>query len=207
MLTENDFFLKFEKYTNQELVKVKKDELNYNQEAINALDKLIEQRGGRDKLLIENEAIKKIQIETVRILLETEKLYNQKNNLETIKNIITSTLINNDKKNEIVVSEFTRLDIEKDDFITNPKSILKMISGVLISSFIGGCLFCCQMIFNYDLFYIFGFIMIFICYFNVKFFTDQIKINSILILATIITFFISLFIGQLLYTYYVRLGY
>ena len=207
MLTENDFFLKFEKYSNVELVKIKKKDSTYSHEALTALERIIDLRGGIEKLLIEDEELKTLQIETVRILLETEKLYNEQKSLETIKTLIKSTIITEVKKNEIIISEFTKLEIEEDNFDINPKSVLNIISGVLISSFIGSCLYCFQMICSEQLFYVFCVAMIFISYFNVKFFTDQKKLNSILFLAATTTFFISIFFGQLLYAYYTRIKY
>ena len=186
MLTENNFFLKFEKYNAQELIKIKNNQADYSREAINALNKLIDLRGGIIKISDEAEEIKKTQIETVRILLETEKQYHQKKDIETIKKSIQSNIINKGKVDEIIISEFTRLETQKDNFDLNPKSVLNLIAGILISSFIGACLFCFFMICSENLFFLITFAMIFISYFNLKFFTELKKINGILILATIV---------------------
>ena len=199
MFSVDDFVLKYEKHTDEELLNIHSEISGYCNEAQIALDKVINRKGGLENLLKKAESKAILLNEEKRIAKETEHLGKQGIDASFIKTITNSTILSEEKVKEIIDREYEEVEAEIEDKKIRPRTIIGSIIGGGIASIIGGTLWGLQMIYSERMFVIFFIGLGLLSYSLINALTKQTKNNSFVFIATIISVILSLFIGQLLY--------
>jgi hypothetical protein len=199
MFSVDDFILKFEKYTDEELLNIHSNISGYSNEAQLALDRVINSKGGLESLLKKAESKAILLNEEKRIAKETEDFGKQGIDASFIKTITNSTILSDDKVKEIIDRKYEEVEAEIEDKKIKPRTIIGSIIGGGIASIIGGTFWGLQMIYSKRMFYIFFVGLALLSYYLIKALTKQTKNNTFVFIATIISVILALFIGQLLY--------
>ncbi len=199
MLAVSDFVSKFENYTDDELYTIHLNHEDYSEEAREALNIVLKNKGGieqvlkkiEDKRIIDNE-IQKIKRETVEL---------GKNGVDSsfIKSLAKSNILSQEKVNEIVDNQFMEIEQELNDKKIKPRTIAGGIIGGTIAAVTGGALWGLQLIYSGRIFLILGIGLALFCYGIISAATKQSKNNIVVLIATVISIIVAIGIGQLLY--------
>jgi len=201
MFTTQDFVAKFEHYTDEELMEIHSNLTGYSQEAQEALNIVIGNKGGLDALV---QRLKKKQIvekEAHRIRKETSAFGSKGIDVSFIKEVTSSDILPADKVAEIIESGFAEAEIEREDKKIKARTIIGSLIGTVIASVVGGVLWGLVMIYAPTIsIYITLLLLIgltLLCYMIIKVSTKQTKRNIIVLIATIISIILAIFIGSL----------
>jgi hypothetical protein len=202
MFTIQDFVAKFEHYTDEELMAIHVNLDGYSQEAQEALNLVIGSKGGMEALVQRLEQKKTVEREIQRIRKETASFGGRGVDATFIKQITSSDILPADKVAEIIESGFAEVEIEIEDKKIKSRTIIGSLIGALIASVVGGVLWRLVMIYAPTIsIYITLLLLIgltLFCYGVIKVSTKQTKRNIIVLVATIISIILAIFIGSLL---------
>lgn len=199
MLSTADFVQKYESYTDEELQAVYLNQAGYSDEAIKALEIVLENKGGSDALLKRLEEKHIVEKEIHRIRKETSELGSKGIDSSFIKSTTASGILSPEKVNEIIDSQYAEVERALDDKRIKPRTIAGSIIGGLTASIIGGTLWGLQMIYSNRIFYILGIGLALLCYGIIKLATRQSKNNIVVLVASIISIALAVFFGEMLY--------
>ncbi|MCL5991265.1 MAG: hypothetical protein M1419_04100 [Bacteroidetes bacterium] len=206
MPTVQDLVNIYQSYSEKELMDVYSNINNYSYEANEALQIVISNKGGINKLkeklanelAIENE-ISKIKMEVAEFI---------KRGFETndLKNRYKSSLLTKEQLDSLIEDVKTKIESEKSDKKIKPRTIIGSVIGGVISGTIGGIFWGVQMIYSGHIFAIFGFGIALLSYGTIRFFTKQSKNNIIVLIATMISVIYALVLGEILYELFGYIG-
>lgn len=199
MFSTGDFVLKFEQYSDEELFEAYSEPDSYTDEAKKALNIVINNKGGLEKIMQRLEQAAQIVDEEVRISKETAKLFVEGTDTAFLNKIITSSILPADKVRAIIDNKVAGLKLEKEDKEIKPRTIFGSILGGSIASVIGGILWGLQMAWSGRIFVIFFIGLVLLCYGIIRLSTRQSQRNNAVAIATLISVILAVIIGQLVY--------
>ncbi len=199
MFSVEDFITKYAKYTDEELFEILSTVTGYSEEAQQALNIVIEDRGGQAHILNNLKEKQIIANEINRIKSETVSMGSKDIDDSFIKTVTSSDILSKEKVDEIIQNKYTEIILELDDKKVGAKTIIMGITGGVIATLIGGTLWGLQMIYSNRIFYIFIAGLVLLCYGIIKAFTKQSKKNTFVLIATIVAVILAILFGQLLY--------
>jgi len=199
MFSVDDLVSKYQEYTDEELVEIRGNIGSYSMEAQEALNIVISNKGGQEKLLQRLEEKMKIVNEIQRIENETQKLAAGGTDVSFLKKMIYSDYLTTEKVHEIIDNKIAENRLHEEDKEIKPRTIIGSIVGGGIASFIGGVLWGLQMIYSKKIFAILFIGLVLLCYGIISISTKQSKKNNVVVVATVISTLAALLIGQLLY--------
>lgn len=198
MFSVKEFVSNFEKYTDDELFEIHSNWDNYSDEAREAFNIVISNKGGVENLL-------KRQAEKQMLLNETNKIKKAAIELSMsgsdhsfAKKMITSDLLPPEKVNEIIDTAFNIAEQEKEDIKIKPRTIYGSILGGGIASIVAGVLWGVLLIYSERILVMLLIAPALICYWIIRAFTKQSKNNIVVLIATIIAIGAAILIGQVL---------
>lgn len=204
MFSIDDHISTYENKENEELLNMHKYKDRYSYEANEALDFVIKDRGGLDILMKESTNSILLINEANRIAKETIELASQGVDIDFIKTITTSKILSAEKVKEIVEQKSIEIELNQKDREINPRTVIGSIIGGTIASIVGGILWGIQVIYTHVIYNLFYIGLALICYGIIKVATKQTQNNKVVLIATIVSFFIALLIGRF---FYLRIGY
>jgi hypothetical protein len=199
MLTQEDFILKFDSYTDEELYMVHAEIDNYSIDAQKALEIVLQKKGGLDGVIERLKEKKALLEEYRRIEKEVTAFTAGGSDFSLIKTLVKSDKLTQDQLNDTVQSAYAKAVKEAEDRKINPRTIWGSIIGGGIASIIGGILWGLQIIFSHRIFYIFIIGLALLNYGIIKILTRQSKNNNVVLIATAISIIVAILIGMLLY--------
>ena len=199
MLSVSDFVSKYEKYNDQELHDVYLNIEGYSNEAKEALNIVLEKKGGLESIVKRLEEKQVIDNEIKRIAKETAELGEQGIDSSFIKTTTSSKILSAEKVNEIIDKQFIEVENHLEDKKIKPRTIVGSVIGGLIASLIGGVLWGLQLIYSGRIFYLLAIGLALLCYGIISAATKQSKKNSVVLIATAISIILAVLLGQLLY--------
>ena len=202
MLSTNDFVLQYETLSDEELYTIYSARHDYSAEAQEALEIVLQKKGGQDELI---QRLKERQIyvtEVNRIGRETVVMSRKGVDIDFIKSTMTSPFLSSEEVNEIIDKAVRMVTREADDKKIKPRTIVGSIFGALSAGILGGFLWGLWLLWAPERMpmIIIGLLLagvVLLSYGVVKLFTRQSQKNVVVLIATIVSFFLSLFIGQL----------
>ncbi len=200
MFSVNDFTLKYENYSDEELLDIYENIEGYSAEAKEALEIVINKKGGLDQILSRLGEKKIVTDEINRIATEAHELGKQGVDADFIKNTTNSTLLSSAHVNEIIEQKYIEVKSEIENKKINPRTIAGSILGGLVASIIGGISIGLIMIYSNKILYIFVIGLAIFCYLIIKAATKQSLKNIIVLLATILSFILAMCLAQFLYS-------
>ncbi len=195
MLSVKDFIEKYELYSDEELIEVDSNINNYSEEANEALNIVLQKKGGieviqkrlADKAIITNE-IERIKKETIR-------LSSKETNADFIKSLISSDLLPKEKIHEIINEQFGKFEAHVKDITVDSKTVAKAVFATVIASIVGG-IYIWFVLSNASRIPILFFIGLgLLCYGIIRLITKKTKANTIVFIASFLSFTFSLLIG------------
>jgi hypothetical protein len=204
MLTVNDFVLKFQNYTDQKLLEIHANQGGYSEEAKEAMQIVLQNKGGLEPLLQRVENRKVIENEIKKIERDVKKLGSKGVDASFIKNTTVSKILSPESVEKIIDNKYEEVEQELEDRKIKPRTILGSVIGGLIASIIGGILFGLQMVYTNRIFYIFIIGLFFLCYGIIKLFTKQSKNNIVVLLSSIISSILAIVIGLFIHEIYIN---
>jgi hypothetical protein len=206
MLTIQDFVAKYEAYSDEELYNVHHNLENYSEEAGNALNIVLEKKGGLESLIKRLEAKFIIINEKRRIANESAKLGLNGVDASFIKNTTTSTILSKEELDDIIETNVEKAELIVEDKKVNSETIMKSILGCALASLIGGGFASLQLLYFGATSQILIIGMGLICYGVVKLVTKKSHNNTAVILASFTAFILSYLIGSLAFSIFGYMG-
>ena len=195
MLNISDFKEKFENYSDEQLYEAKVNADQYSDDGKEALNIVINKRGGIDLLELRILDKKKIDDEIKRIRLETFRLSSKETNAEFIKTLITSDLLPEEKVHEIIDEQFNKFETHVKNITIDSKTITKAVIATLLGSLVGG-IYMWFVLSNATRIPILFFIGLgLLCYGIIRLITKKTRANTVVFIATLLSFIFSLLIG------------
>jgi len=199
MLSVSDFISRYEKYSDEELYEIYKTIDNYSPEAKEALDKVLEKKGGVESLIKKIEEKQTIQAEINRIKNETNVLGHRGVDSSFIKTTMTSEIFSKDEIEKIIDDKYSEVEENLKDQKITDKTIVWVIIGGVIATIVGGALWGASIIFSGRIFYIFIAGLYIVCYGIIRLITKKSYNNKAVLIASVISSAIAFLLGFLLY--------
>jgi hypothetical protein len=199
MFAIDDFVLKYENYTDGELIEIYHNMADYSEEANEALMIVIQKNGGFDELVKRLSEKQVLANEISRIEKETAEFGLKGVDASFIKKTASSTILSQDEVEGIIDRKYSLVQLELEDKKIKPRTVVGSLIGGTIASLVGGVLWGLQLIYSKRMFYILLVGLVLLCYGIIKLITGQSKKNNAVLVATILSVLLSLIIGQLLY--------
>jgi hypothetical protein len=206
MLNIQDFVAKYETYSDEELYNVHHNLDSYSEEAGEALNIVVEKKGGLDSLIKRLEAKAIITNEKRRIANEAAKLGLNGVDASFIKNTTTSTILSKEELHDIIETNVEKAESIVEDKKVTSETIMKSILGCGLASLVGGGFASLQFLYFGATSHLLVIGMGLICYAVVKFVTKKSYNNTAVILASFVAFILSYLIGSLAFSVFGYLG-
>lgn len=206
MPTLEEIIERYQQYSDEELTEVYSKIGEYTNEAKEALEIVIKEKGGIESLKERIEKQLEIEREVSRIKVEITKLLNQGRNSFEIKENIKLNNITTIHLDKIIVEVSTKFEQEKADKQINPRTILGGIIGGVIGGTIGGILWGVQMVYSNHMVFIFLIGLAILSYAFIRLFTRQSKKNKIVLVLTAVSVIYALILGQIIFEIFGYVG-
>ena len=195
MLSTKDFITKYETYSDEELYTIHEDVGNYSEEAGEALNIVIDKKGGLESLIKRLEAKAIIENEKQRIANEATKLGLGGIDESFIKNTTSSTILSNEEVNNIIEKSAAKATLMVEDKKVNADTVVKAMVGGGLASLAGGAFASVQFVYfgATSALMIVGTALI--CYGVVKLVSKKSYNNTAVLLASFVAFIISYLLG------------
>lgn len=198
MLTE--LIERYSQYSDTELMEVYLNKNGYTTDAKEALDIVIERKGGIHSLTERYDKIVEKEAEKTRIKNDVNQLYQTGMTKNDIRHHVTSEIVSPDEIQQIIESVSAKIEATKKDVEIKPSTVVGSIIGGTIGGTIGGVLWGLQIVYSGHIFYIFTIGLGIISYGFIKFFTKQSKNNIVVLIITILSVIYALILGSYVYT-------
>jgi len=189
--------MNYKKYSDKEILESYTTMMDYSGKADKDILLEIESRGGIDTLKVRIKEADKIPNEIKRIGKEFFKIQQENPNLnvDDIKNLITSELVSEKEKNQVIDLNYRNFSkLKKDEKITT-RTIIGSIIGSLISILIGTIILYNSVISTSKIFYAVPVFIFGIAYLLIRLFTKQSSNNIIVFLASMLSAIIATVLG------------
>jgi len=190
--------VKYDKYTDEELIELHSAINDYSEEAKEAFDFIVAKKGGLEELQsrIKSKQIIKKEIERVRN--EVTKAYMPGGNI-LLRETITSGIMSAEELEKIINERRNELVLEEKDKQITSRTVIGSVIGGLVASVVGGILWGLLMIQTHRIFYIFILGLAILCYGIIKLLTKQSRQNKMVGISTVASVLLALLIGQLIF--------
>ena len=203
MLSVKDFVEKYTLYTDEELFEVNSTIHGYSDEAKEALEIVINNRGGIGRIEGKISANKIISDEINRIKAETRSLSSKETNIDLIKTLVISSILPKEKVSEIIDEQYASFEAHVKDTAIDSKIIVKAAIGTLVASILGAIYMGVILATSnprMPIFFIIGLLLL--CYAIISLITRKSKANNVVFLATTVSFILSIILGYLIAGFY-----
>lgn len=195
----NELIERYSQYSDVELMEVYSNKNRYTNDAKQALDIVIEKKGGIQSLTVRYDKTVAKELEKSRIKNDATELYLNGLTKNDINYALTSEVLTSDEIQQIIETTSTELEARKRDLEIKPSTIIGSILGGIIGGTIGGILWGLQIIYSGRIFYIFAIGLGIISYGFIKFFTKQSRNNIAVSIITILSVIYALILGFYIY--------
>lgn len=195
----NELVERYSQYSDTELMKVYLNKNKYTDDAKQALDIVIEKKGGIQSFTERYDKIVEKEMEKSMIKNDAAKLYLNGMTKNDINHALTSEILVSDEIQQIIEATSTEIEATKRDLEIKPSTIIGSILGGIIGGTIGGILWGIQIMYSGHIFYIFTIGLGIISYGFIKFFTKQSRNNIAVFSITILSVIYALILGFYIY--------
>ena len=197
MPDETELLNLYRNYSDQELINLFSNNEGYSEEAKVIIYKVVDEKGGIEKLQqnLNEKAI--IDKEMFRIRIEVRKLFSAETNAEFVRKLLTSDILPKNQLDAVVDEEFEQLTAYKAGNSFDLKTIVFAALGIVVSSIAAGYLW--SLIIGQTnrvpIFLIIGLVLF--CYFIILGITRKSKFNPVVLIATTIAVIIAYLIAPI----------
>lgn len=195
----NELVERYSQYSDTELMKVYLNKNKYTDDAKQALDIVIEKKGGIQSFTERYDKIVEKEMEKSMIKNDAAKLYLNGMTKNDINHALTSEILVSDEIQQIIEATSTEIEATKRDLEIKPSTIIGSILGGIIGGTTGGILWGIQIMYSGHIFYIFTIGLGIISYGFIKFFTKQSRNNIAVFSITILSVIYALILGFYIY--------
>jgi hypothetical protein len=199
MHTKEELISKYERYSDNELLEMQANLHDYSDEAREAFRIVISKKGGEENLEKIRERNLIVQKETRRIIEDVNKLTTADIDISFLKRMITSDIIDQSELDKIIEAAYQNAKSEIEDTEVKPATIMGSIFGGIVASITGGIFMGLQLIYSPRIFYIIIFGQLLLCYWIVYLFARKSYKNQSVIIATIVSFVLTFFVGKFIF--------
>lgn len=199
---QDELIERYSQYSDSELMNTYLNKDGYTDEAKNALEIVIDNRGGVQALEERYGKIIEKENEKLKINDEVILLYGKGFTQNDIVANLKSDILSTNEIEQISAEVIDVLESRKKDLEINSGTVIGSILGGAIGGIIGGVLWGLQMIYSGRIFYIFGIGLLIISYGFIKFFTKQSRNNIVVLILTILSAVFAFFLGFVIYSFF-----
>lgn len=196
MFTVKDFIAKYKDCTDEELIAIQYNISSYTDAAQEALNIVIDERGGMVNLYKKMADEQIVTEERERIAKEAFELGTSGVDSSLIKTLAKSDILSVESVNEIIEQKYNEVETEKADKTVTSRTIVGSIVGGLIASIIGGVVWGLQMVYSHRVINMVFVVLVLLCYWIIRIATKQTIKNRVVIIATVVSIILALLIGQ-----------
>jgi len=169
-------------------------------EAKEALENVLQKRGGLEALVARLKAQQTIETEKARIINEVSALGRKGVDVGFLKTTISSAFFSPQQVNELVDGAYQQMELERADRRIKPRTVIGGIFGTLLAAIIGGALWGIVLIYAPArlpilIYVILLFGLFSVCYGIIKLLTRQSRKNIIVLVCTILAVLQAVLIG------------
>lgn len=197
MLTIDDFAIKYETYSDEELYHIHKNQDQYSEDAGRALDRVIAKKGGIELLVKRIEAKVIVANEKKRIGDEAAFLGRNAVDAAFLKRTTASSIFTAAEVEDIIKINVEKGEAQAKDTKVNSETIFKSLLGFGLAVLAGGAFASLQFIYFGATSFILIAGMAIICYGIVKLVTKKSYNNLAVLIASVLAFIFSYLIGYL----------
>ncbi|WP_374465274.1 hypothetical protein [Chryseobacterium sp.] len=150
----NELIERYSQYSDVELMEVYSNKNKYTNDAKQALDIVIEKKGGIQSLTTRYDKTVAKELEKSKIKNDAAELYLNGMTKNNINYALNSEILASDEIQQIVEITSTEIEATKRDLEIKPSTIIGSILGGLIGGTVGGILWGLQIIYSGHIFYI-----------------------------------------------------
>lgn len=195
----NELIERYSQYSDVELMEVYSNRNKYTNDAKQALDIVIEKKGGIQSLTTRYDKTVAKELEKSKIKNDAAEMYLNGMTKNDINHALNSEILASDEIQQIIEITSTEIEATKRDLEIKPSTIIGSILGGLIGGTIGGILWGLQIIYSGHIFYIFIIGLGAISYGFIKFLTKQSRNNIAVFIITILSVIYALSLGFYIY--------
>ncbi len=203
-MTRETFIETYTGYSDDQLLQVYHSLNDYSDEAKEAFHAVIQGRGGIEALQEIEKTNSDASTEIIRISQEVRRLTAKNVDLEFLYKMIPSGVFDESKTRLIIEQVFDRRNKELDDQKIRPQTVFGGVFGAIIGGLIGGVVWGLQMMWSGRVFGIILIGIVLLCYGSVKLVTKQSYKNAAVIIFTVVSLVLALFIGQMMFLIFGR---
>jgi hypothetical protein len=197
MLSVEELIVQYEAYSDEELYIVLVQIDGYSPEAKEALNTVMDKKGGEDALLLRLKQGVALEDEKRRIVKEIYELGKKGVDSSFAKTVIQSNTLTQQELDEMIDETYHQISLDAADRKIKPRTIVGGIGGVVLASLIGGIV--CGLLLNWapDRLPVLVIALLFVglflgCGAIIKLCTGQSQKNMIVIGATVVAMILSL---------------
>lgn len=199
MLTKQDFIQQYEKHSDEELYQMYLRKDNYSEEGQEALNEVIDQKGGLARLEKLIEQSQKVFSERLRIQQETERLAVSHNDDELVFKLVSSDILTEEEVKEIISARLVQLKHQRRDQSITSRTIWGSLFGSVLAAILGGVIWGLQLIQMHRIFWILAIGLFLLSYGLIKWLTKQSKNNTVVLVASLLATIGGIGLGFVLY--------
>jgi hypothetical protein len=203
-MTREELNQTYNAYSDEELTEAWRSINDYTPEAIEVLTAVIEKRGGIEALLENEQLSGEVFQETERIKQQVRQLASPGVEPEFLHKMISSDILYETQRLAIIRETLDTIAHEKEDMEIKPRTLVGGSLAAGLAAVIGGILWGLQLMWSGRIFYIFLIGLVVLSYSFIRFFTKQSHKNTAVVILTVISTFVALAIGQLMYEFWGR---
>ena len=187
-----DFIATYQDHSDEQILKIHAKLNDYTPEAREAIQYIIEKRGGLHKLLRE-------QTEKERLSAEIRKLIHKGVDSSFVKTILLSDILSEEEVGKLVDNIYNDFSLFKAERSADSRTISNSMVGGIFGSLIGGALWGLLVIYTGRIYYFSYLMVLAISLLATKLSTKRTFRNPAVIIAGLISAILAIFIGEVLF--------
>jgi hypothetical protein len=203
-MTREELIRTYTDFSDEQLIDAYRNSNEYSEEAKDALEIVIQKRGGIDSLLEKEQQLYALAVETERIKQQSRRLNTPETDLDFLSKMIVSDIFDEHQTRIIIQQAVEEINQDHEDRRIKPGTIMSGMLGAGIAGLAGGIPWGLQMMWSGRIFVIFLIGLILLCYGIIRLFTKQSYKNTAVFILTGISVAVALIVGQLMFEIFGR---
>jgi hypothetical protein len=194
--------LSYKNYSDDELMEILKTNKDYSEKSIPELDEEINNRGGIELMLKQQQKRKIIPNEIRRITNEIFSLNAEGINADFLKTVIKSDILPEEQLHKVIEEKYKLAEAYRNNKKVKSRTIAGSLAGIAVSAVVVGGLWMLQLAYMKNVRYISIVVAYFICYGIIRLITRQTASNAVVLIAAVLATGISILAGIKMYQLY-----
>lgn len=201
MSTIKDLISLYRNYSDYELIQMCLSEEDYTEVAINALNIVIDEKGGFDSLVDRVEKQCEVDMESVGLREEIFLLLREGKSESSLHILLSARHLSNEQLSDLIREEAQSFNNLKTEQKIRPRTIIGGVFGGLFGSSLASLIWGLQLIYARQFVWFLAIIVFVITYVPIRLLTNQNYKNLLVLLLTLLFGCFAFYLGNILYDF------